>query len=148
VSNPLRSYATSFEYKHCDVSLIIRAVSWTIRVGLAYLNKSTPPYTLLVFFEGVIVNITPPWIRAPIGKRPYDYQKSLPINNTLVQPQLLCYKLTFVFLHFTTVSNHYSTVRKCASLFEMLLETLFCYSVRTTARLPNHDKDSHFCPPN
>jgi hypothetical protein len=48
-----------------------RAVSWTIRVGLAYLNKSIPPYTLLVFLEGVIVNITPPWIRAPLGKRPY-----------------------------------------------------------------------------
>jgi hypothetical protein len=26
---------------------------------------------LLVFLEGVIVNITPPWIRAPLGKRPY-----------------------------------------------------------------------------
>jgi hypothetical protein len=25
---------------------------------------------LLVFLEGVIVNITPPWIRAPLGKRP------------------------------------------------------------------------------
>jgi hypothetical protein len=28
---------------------LIRAVSWTIRVVLSYLNKSTPPYTLLVF---------------------------------------------------------------------------------------------------
>jgi hypothetical protein len=27
---------------------------------------------LLVFLEGVIVNITPPWIRAPLGKRPLN----------------------------------------------------------------------------
>jgi hypothetical protein len=27
-------------------------------------------YTLLVFLEGVIVNITPSWIRAPLGKHP------------------------------------------------------------------------------
>jgi hypothetical protein len=26
-------------------------------------------------------------------------------------------------------------MRKCAGLFERLLETLFCYPVRTTARL-------------
>jgi hypothetical protein len=30
---------------------------------------------LLVFLEGAIVNITPPWIRAPLGKRPLLFKK-------------------------------------------------------------------------
>jgi hypothetical protein len=54
----------------CILGTLGRFLGQYIRVELSYLNKSTPPYTLLVFLEGVIVNITPPWIRAPLGRRP------------------------------------------------------------------------------
>jgi hypothetical protein len=76
----------------------------------------------------MVYNSTSTW--KGIERIHYDNQKSLPKNNTLVQPQLLCYKLTLVFLHFTTL--HYKVItpmRKCADLFERLLETLFYYSV-------------------